>query len=198
MGIALVIFLLTSRDGLRKTLAYLIAQALAFAIWGFLFLGLSLSVENTPAPEIPRSPLSIHTILGILLLVIAIRIFLTDQDPDALPLKWKSLIERTSAISLFFINLFLSLLQLRFVMLIMLGVDMIDSAQLPRSESFMGLLILLFVLLWPQLVPLVVYLSLRNQRDKALKSLDDWIARNSRFINAGLLGGLGIILIWGI
>ena len=83
-------------------------------------------------------------------------------------------------------------------MLIMLGVDMIDSAQLPRSESFMGLLILLFVLLWPQLVPLVVYLSLRNQRDKALKSLDDWIARNSRFINAGLLGGLGIILIWGI
>lgn len=198
MGITLVIFLLTSQDGVKKTLAYLIAQALAFVIWGFVFLGLTLSLEGNPVPETARSPLSsIRAFLGILLLVIAVRNLLTDQDPDALPLKWKSLIERISAIVLFFLNLFLSLLQLRFVLLIMVGVDMINSAQLSEKEAFIGLLILLFMLLWPQLVPLAVYLGLRNQRDNVLKTMDDWMVKNSRFINVGLLGGLGIILVWG-
>jgi len=198
VGITLVIFLLTSQDGVKKTLAYLIAQALAFVIWGFVFLGLTLSLEGNPVPETARSPLSsIRAFLGILLLVIAVRNLLTDQDPDALPLKWKSLIERISAIVLFFLNLFLSLLQLRFVLLIMVGVDMINSAQLSEKEAFIGLLILLFMLLWPQLVPLAVYLGLRNQRDNVLKTMDDWMVKNSRFINVGLLGGLGIILVWG-
>jgi hypothetical protein len=198
VGITLVIFLLTSQDGVKKALAYLIAQTLAFAIWGFVFLGLTLSLEGTPVPETARSPLSsIRAFLGILLLVIAVRNLLTDQDPDALPLKWKSLIERISAIVLFFLNLFLSLLQLRFVLLIMIGVDMINSAQLSQKDTFVGLLILLFMLLWPQLVPMAVYLALRNQREKVLKAMDEWMVRHSRFINVGLLGGLGIILVWG-
>lgn len=197
VGFVLVIFLITSKDGLRKTLAYMMAQALAFAIWGLVFLNLSLRLVGPSSPEIDGTLLSIRVILGILLLVMAVRILITDQDPDALPLKWKSLIERISAITLFFINLFLSLFQLRFVLLIMIGVDMINSAQFPQSEALMSLLILLFVLLWPQLVPLAVYLALKNQRDKALKTMDNWMARNSRFINAGLLGGLGIILVWG-
>ena len=197
VGFVLVIFLITSKDGLRKTLAYMMAQALAFAIWGLVFLNLSLRLVGPSSPEIDGTLLSIRVILGILLLVMAVRILITDQDPDALPLKWKSLIERISAITLFFINLFLSLFQLRFVLRIMIGVDMINSAQFPQSEALMSLLILLFVLLWPQLVPLAVYLALKNQRDKALKTMDNWMARNSRFINAGLLGGLGIILVWG-
>jgi len=179
-------------------LAYLIAQAVAFAVWGIVFLSISISFKGTPVPKSDGTPLHIRVFLGILLLVIAVRMILTDQDPDALPIKFISLIERISATVLFFINLFLSLIQLRFVLLLMIGVDMIHSAQLPQRETFMSLLILLFVLLWPQLVPLAVYLALKNRREKALKSIDDWMARNSRFINAGLLGGLGIILVWGI
>ena len=163
-----------------------------------MFLSISISLKGTPVPKSEGTPLHIRVFLGILLLVIAVRILLTDQDPDALPLKFKSLIERISATVLFFINLFLSLLQLRFVLLIMIGVDMINSAQFPWGESLTSLLILLLVLLWPQLVPLAVYLALKNQREKVLKSMDDWMARNSRFINAGLLGGLGIFLILGI
>jgi len=198
VGITLVIFLLNSEEGLRRTLAYLIAQAVAFAVWGIVFLSISISFQGTPLPKSDGTPLHIRVFLGILLLVIAVRIMLTDQDPDALPLKFKSLIEGISATALFLVNLILSLLQLRFVLLLMIGVDMIHSAQLPLSETLMSLLILLFVLLWPQLVPLAVYLALRDRRDKVLKTMDDWMAKNSRFINAGLLGGLGIILVWGI
>ena len=114
-----------------------------------------------------------------------------------MPLKWRSLIEEISAIALFILNLFLSLLQLRFVLLIMIGTDMINAARLTRTGSLLGLLILLFVLLWPQLLPLAVFITLRDQRDRALKALDDWLEKNSRLFNAGLLGLLGIVLVWG-
>ncbi len=193
----LVILLLTSEKGIHKAMAYLIAQALAFAAWGIVFLNLSIKLEGVRALEPTRASIAIRALLGILMLVIAIRILVTDQEPDALPLQWKSWLERISTVGLFVINLFLSLLQLRFVMLIMIGADMINSARLSPTGNFLGLLLLLFVLLWPQLLPLGVFLALRNHRDKVLKSLDHWLAKNSRFINAGLLGLLGIILVWG-
>ncbi len=107
------------------------------------------------------------------------------------------MIEEISAIALFILNLFLSLLQLRFVLLIMIGTDMINAARLTRTGSLLGLLILLFVLLWPQLLPLAIFITLRDQRDRALKALDDWLEKNSRLFNAGLLGLLGIVLVWG-
>jgi hypothetical protein len=43
---------------------------------------------------------------------------------------------------------------------------------------------------------LAIFLTLSDRRDKALQTLDDWLARNSRFINAGLLGLIGIVLVW--
>ena len=197
VGMGLVILLLTSQKGVSKALAYLIAQALAFGIWGIVFLNLSVNFEGFRSSGPTRASLTIRTFLGILLLVIAVRILISDQDPDAMPLKWRSLIEEISAIALFILNLFLSLLQLRFVLLIMIGTDMINAARLTRTGSLLGLLILLFVLLWPQLLPLAVFITLRDQRDRALKALDDWLEKNSRLFNAGLLGLLGIVLVWG-
>ena len=194
---ALVILLLTSQKGVSKTLAYLIAQALAFAVWGSIFIKLSVNFDSLGTTEPTRAGLSLRIFLGILLLVIAIRVLLNDEDPDALPLKWKSLIEKISAIALFFLNFFLSLLQLRFVLLIMAGADIIHNAHLSSMGTFLGLLILLVVLLLPQFIPLAVFVVMRNRRDKALKVMDDWLEKNSRLVNAGLLGFIGLVLLWG-
>ena len=197
VGVALVILLLTSQKGVSKTLAYLIAQALAFAVWGSIFIKLSVNFDSLGTAEPTRAGLTLRIFLGILLLVIGIRVLLNDQDPDALPLKWKSLIEKMSAIALFFLNFFLSLLQIRFVLLIMAGADIIHNARLSSMETFLGLLILLIVLLWPQFIPLVVFVVMRDQRDKALKVMDGWLEKNSRLVNAGLLGFVGLVLLWG-
>ena len=197
LGITLVIFLLTSQNGVRKTLAYLISQTLAFAIWSVVFLNLSLEYMDTQAPDSTGVREILRIFLGIILLVIAIRILLTDQDPDALPLKWRSLIDRINAIVLFFVNLLLSLIQLRFVVLTMIGVDMINSARLPQVSVFISSLILLIVLLWSQFVPLVIFLVFGKQREMALKNLDAWITGNARYINSAFLGILGLFLVLG-
>lgn len=197
VGIGLVILLLTSQKGFSKAVAYLSAQALAFAIWGLIFLSLSGNFESPGPSEPSRASITIRFFLGILLLVIAVRIYFSEQDPDALPLKWASLIDKISIVALFFLNLFLSFLQLRFVLLIMIGTDFISAAQLPQIESYIGLLILLFVLLWPQLLPVVVFGMLSDRRDQLLKSLDGFLAKYSRLANLGLLGLVGIVLVSG-
>jgi hypothetical protein len=197
LGITLVIFLLTSQNGVRKTLAYLISQTLAFAIWSIVFLHLSIEFANPQVSDSSGVRETLRVFLGIILLVFAIRILLTGQDPDALPLKWRSFIDRINAIALFFINFFLSLIQIRFVILIMLGVDMIHSAQLPQVSVFISSLVLLVVLLWSQFVPLVVFLVFGKQRELALKNLEGRITRNARYINSAFLGGLGLFLVLG-
>jgi len=193
----LVIFLITSQNGVWKTVAYLISQALAFAIWIVVFLNLSVKFANTQVPNSTGGPVILRIFLGIILLVIAVRILLTDQDPDALPLKWRSLIDRINAIVLFFVNLLLSLLQLRFVVLIMIGVDMINSAQLSLALVFISALVLLIVLLWSQFVPLLIFLVFGRQREMALKKLDNWMTSNARYINSAFLGCLGLFLVLG-
>jgi len=195
LGITLVIFLITSQNGVWKTLSYLISQALAFAIWSVVFLNLSVKFANTQVPDSTGSPVILHIFLGIILLVIAVQILLTDQDPDALPLKWRSLIDRINAIVLFFVNLLLSLLQLRFVVLIMIGVDMINSARLSPVSIFISMLVFLIMLLWSQFVPLVVFLVFGKQRETALKNLDVWMTKNARYINSAFVGGLGLFLV---
>lgn len=197
VGVGLVILLLSARKGLGKALAYLTSEALAFAIWGIVFLNLTFNFEGVQVHETSRGSLALRTFLGILLLVVAIRILLTNQDPDSLPIQWKSQIERISATALFFINLFLSLLRFRFVILIMIGADMIQAARFSLTGTVIGFLILLLVLLWPQLLPLGIFLSRRNQSDKALQFLDEWLTRNSRYVSAGGLGIIGIVLILG-
>jgi len=196
-GITLVIFLITSQNGVWKTLAYLISQALAFAIWSVVFLKFSVKFANTQMPESTGMPVILRTFLGIILLVIAVRILLTDQDPDALPPKWRALIDRINTIVLFFVNLLLSLIQLRFVVLVMVGVDMINSARLSPASVLISALVLLIVLLWSQFVPLVVFLVFGKQRETALKNLDVWITKNARYINSAFLGCLGLFLVLG-
>jgi hypothetical protein len=78
----------------------------------------------------------------------------------------------------------------------MIGTDMSSSAHFSQTGNLLALLILLFVLLWPQLLPLAAVLGLGGNKDRALKVLNDWLARNARLVNAGLLGVLGFVLLW--
>ena len=173
----------------------MISQALAFAIWSLVLLNISLKLADSRATDFTGEFVILRIFLGIILLVFAVRILLTDQDPDALPLKWRAFVDRINAIVLFFVNLLLSLMQLRFIMLIMIGVDMINSARLSPTLAFISILVFLIVLLWSQFVPLVVFLVFGKQRDTALKKLDVWMAKNARYINSAFVGGVGLFLV---
>jgi len=195
VGIGLVILLLVSKNGLIKAIAYMIAQGLAFAIWGILFLTLSSNIENVDSQGSSQVSITLRIFLGILLLILAIRTYFSEHDLEALPLKLEALLDKIGVVALFFLNLILSFFNLRFVMLIMIGTDMISAIQMPTAESYLALLILILFLLLPQMVPIFVFVAMRNRKEKVLESMNAWVAKNARLINASLLGILGVFLL---
>ena len=195
VGIGLVILLLVSKNGVLKSMAYMISQGLAFAIWGILFLNLSRNIENVDSNGPSQASIILRIFLGILILILAIRTYFSDHDMDALPLKIEAVLDKIGVVVLFFLNLVLSLFNLRFVMLIMIGTDMISTSQMPTSESYLALLILILVMLLPQMVPIFIYIAMRDRRVEVLASLNAWVVKNARLINAGLLGILAVFLL---
>jgi len=196
VGIALVIFLLTLEDGLTKTTAYLLSQALALAIWCVLVFSLSLNMQDAHVAGTPSVHSSLRTFLGILMLVLAVRFLVVGQDADALPLKWKAVAERISPWALFFVNLLISMLQVRYIALVIVGVGLIKGAMLSEPQKWASSAILLIALLWSQLLPVVAYLAFEKQRERLLDDMQRWMTDNGRIVNACVLGVLGTYLLW--
>ena len=90
----------------------------------------------------------------------------------------------------------LSIIQIRFVALVLAGAVIITTAQMPAGQNMIAILILALLMVWTLLIPVVVFLAMGDRRDAALQSMNTWLVRNSRIINVVVLGAFGLILLW--
>ncbi len=195
VGVSIVVLLLSSRRGFTKAVAYLTATVFTFLVWGLIFLNLStrLPAKEDSAPG--AASLLLRTFLGIIFLVLAIRSYLSEQDPDAAPPKWQSALDKLGLGTVVAISLFMGFTNLRFLLLIMAGTDQIVSLQLNLLQAALGLILLVLAVVWPQLIPLGVYLVAGERGDKALARMDGWLADNAHLVNTLILGLIGIVLL---
>jgi hypothetical protein len=195
VGVSIVVLLLSSRRGLAKAIAYLSATVFSFLVWGLIFLNLSfrLSAKEDSAPG--AASLLLRTFLGIIFLVLAIRSYLSEQDPDAAPPKWKSALDEMGLSIVIAISLAMGLTNLRFLLLIMVGADSIASLQPTTLQAGSGLVLLVLAVLWPQFIPLGIYLAAGEEAEKALASMDGWLAENAHLVNTAIFGLIGIVLL---
>jgi hypothetical protein len=195
VGISIVVLLLSTKRGLAKAVAYLSATLFSFLVWGLIFLTLStrLPAEEDSAPG--AASLLLRTFLGIIFLVLAVRSYLSEQDPDAAPPKWQSALDEMGLGIVVAISLAMGLTNLRFLLLIMAGADSIASLQPSLLQAALGLVLLLLAVLWPQFIPLGVYLAAGEGAEKALVRMDSWLAENAHLVNTAILGLIGIVLL---
>lgn len=195
VGVSIVVLLLSSRRGFAKAVAYLSATVFAFLVWGLIFLTLStrLPAKEDSAPG--AASLLLRTFLGIIFLVLAVRSYLSEQDPDAPPPKWKSALDKMGLGTVVAISLFMGFTNLRFLLLIMVGADSIVALQPGILQAALELVLLALVVLWPQLIPLGVYLGAGEEAEKALASMDGWLAENAHLVNTTIFGLIGIVLL---
>ncbi len=194
--IGVVILLLSLENGLLKTLAFLTARVIGYALWGalFLYLGERLSTPEQGGPS--TASLVIKLTLGIVLLVLAAKNYFAEEDPDAPPPKWMSALNTAGSGALFGIGFILTLIQIRFVLLMLVGVGAITEAQLPAGMIPAAMAVLITVVLWPQLLPLLIYLLMGKRAQVMLSSMNQWLQYNSRIVNVVILVFFGIKLLW--
>jgi hypothetical protein len=74
-------------------------------------------------------------------LILALKTYLGEDDPDAPPPKLLTVLDKMGPGKLFLVGILLSIIQLRFVALVLAGVVIIATAQLPAGQNAIAILI---------------------------------------------------------
>ncbi len=193
--IGLVVLFLSDDRGLVKALAFILGKYLVYVIWGVVSLDLAEHIASTSSGAASSYSEVIFLIFGVLLLILAVRNFFGEDDPDAPPPKFKIILDKMGPVKLFGVGVVLSLMQFRFIALVLVGATVIAEARLSTTENLISVLWLALLMVWPMLIPFVVFLVLGERREAAMKAMRTWLTRNKRMINVVVLGVFGILLL---
>jgi Sap, sulfolipid-1-addressing protein len=193
--IGLVVLFLSDDRGLVKALAFILGKYIVYVLWGVVSLELAGHISSTSLGGTSTFSEVIFLIFGLLLLILAMRSFFGEDDPDAPPPKFMTILDKMGPLKLFGVGLVLSLMQFRFIALVLVGAAVIEGARLSTTENLISVFVLALLMVWPMLIPVVVFLVLGERREAAMKSMRTWLTRHKRMINVVVLGVFGILLL---
>jgi hypothetical protein len=194
--IGLVVIFLTGTRGIVQSCAFILGKYLFYVFWGLICLDL---VDHllSPGLKVSRSVSDTFFLFaGLMLLILAIRNFFVEDDLDAPPSKFMTILAKLGPVKLFGLGIGISIIQPRFIIFVLVGASIIAEAKLRPAENFISLLVLALLMVWPMLIPLVVFLVMGEHRVDAMKSMRTWLVRNQRMMNVVGMGIFGILLLF--
>lgn len=196
--IAAIILMLSSKGGLRKSVAFVLGRFVGYVILGIVFIGITGAIAAKGGGEDDASLISlvIITTLGILLLALALRTFVGEDDPDAPPPKLLTALDKLGPAASFGIGFVYTVIGIRFVVLMLAGTAMIVAAEFSTAEIAIALFFLVLAVTWPLVLPIAVYVVLGERADTTLGKMNDWLTRSNRIVTTVILGLFGIVLLW--
>jgi threonine/homoserine/homoserine lactone efflux protein len=193
--IGLVVFFLTGAQGLLKAFAFILGKYIFYVLWSLVCLDLTGFISSTSSARSSTISEVFFLIFGLLLLILAVRNFFGEDDPDAPPPKFMAILDNLGPVRLFGLGFAISILQPRFIILVLAGATIIVGANLPITENIISILVLALLMVWAMLIPLVVFLVMGKHRATAMKSMRTWLMRNQRMINVVVMGIFGILML---
>lgn len=193
--IGLIVLFLTSTRGLFKSISFILGKYIVYVLWGLLCLNIAGFISSSSSVGTGTVSVVFFLIFGLLLLILAIRTFFGEDDPDTPPPKFMSILDNIGPFKLFGLGIAICFMQPRFVILILAGSSIIADAKLPASENFIAVLVLALLMVWVMLIPVLVFLVMGKRRDAAMKSMREWLLSNQRMINVVVMFFFGILMI---
>jgi Sap-like sulfolipid-1-addressing protein len=194
--IGLVVIFLTGTRGVVQSCAFILGKYVFYVFWGLISLELVDQLVS-PGLKVSRSVSEgFFLIAGLLLLILAVRNFFVEDDPDAPPPKFMTVLAKLGPVKLFGLGIGISIIQPRFIIFVLLGASMIAEARLSTTENFISLLVLALFMVWPMLIPLVVFLVMGERGDVAMQSMRSWLLHNQRMMNVVVMGIIGVFLLF--
>ncbi len=194
--IALIVLFLTSAQGMAKSISFILGKYIVYVLFGLLCLYLADYISSTNSLHSSVLTVVFFLVFGILLLVLAIRTYFGEDDPDTPPPKFMEVLDQLGPLKLFGLGIAICFVQPRFILLILAGASIISEATLPLSESFIAVLILALLMVWVMIVPVIVFLVMGKHRNDAMKSMRDWLVHHQRIINVTVMAFFGILMIF--
>lgn len=193
--IGLVVIFLTGTRGLVKTCTFILGKYLFYVLWGLISLDLADQISSPSLAGFSIETEAFFLIAGLFLLILAVRNFFGEDDPDTPPSKFMTILAKLGPVKLFGLGFAISIIQPRFIILVLVGASIIAEARLAPAENTICILFLALLMVWAMLIPLVVFLVMGEHRADAMQSMRTWLMRNKRMINVVVMGISGILLL---
>jgi hypothetical protein len=193
--IGLVVLFLSEDRGLVKALAFVRGKYILYVLLGLVSLELAGHLSATNSGGTGTIQAVIFLILGVLLLILSVRNFFGEDDPDAPPPKILTLLDKLGPVKLFGVGFGLSLLQPRFMLLVLAGAALITEARLSTTGNILSLFLLALLMIWPMLILIAMFLVMGERHDTAMKSMRSWLTHHQRKVNVVVMGIFGILLL---
>ena len=194
--VGLVVIFLTGTRGVVQSWAFILGKYLFYVVWGLLCLEL---VDQLVSPGLNVSKSvseGFFLLAGLFLLILAVRNFFMEADPDTPPPKFMTALAKLGPVKLFGLGIGISIIQPRFIIFVLLGASMIAEARLSTTENVISLLVLALLMIWPMLIPLVVFLVMGEHRVDAMQTMRMWLLHNQRMMNVVVMGLFGMFLLF--
>ena len=170
-------------------------RLVAYAGWCTVLFIFTDRVFDLTLDGPPTFILLLKSILGLLLVGMAMKIILGGDDPEALPSKIVDMFTGMSHIQLFGLGVLVSLFQVRHILLMFVGMTEIILAELSIANMVLATLILIVMINASQLILISVYLALSDRADTLFQTIDAWLKQNNRRI-AAIISLIGVFLLW--
>jgi hypothetical protein len=195
--IIMTLFLLRGKGGVRKALAFatgaMTVRLLQGVLFGYVF-GTAADASGESGANLITSTLLL--VLGILMLISAVRKWRKEEDPDAPPPKWMAVLSGLSALQAFGMGALLMALAIKQWVFTLSAIAVIEQGELSLAGS--ALTYLFFVLAAQALVlaPILVSAVAPVQAAKLLDASQGWLERNNRAIVIAASSIFGVLFLW--
>jgi Sap, sulfolipid-1-addressing protein len=193
--IGLVILFLSTTNGLVKSIAFVVGKFTAYLLWGFVLLALAGQISSASSGKRGIVAAVVYALLGVILLIFAVKTFFGEDDPDAPPSKIMAMFDKMGGGKLLVAGFLLSVAQVRFIGLLVIGATIITNAALSTAENITSVIVLDLIMVWTLLIPIIVFLIMGERRDAAMKSMREWLKHNQRMVNVVVLGCFALALL---
>ena len=153
--IGLIVLFLTTTQGLVKSISFILAKYIVYVLWGMKYINLAGYISSSSSVGTSVVTIAFFLVFGLLLIILAIRTFFGEDDPDTPPPKFMSILDEIGPIKLFGLGIAICFMQPQFIILI-LGCFNHYRSQFATSESFISILVLALLMVWVMLIPVVV------------------------------------------
>ena len=181
--IIVTLLLKSPTQGLLKATAYVGGMTTIRLLQGLIFgMILTNSAAISTEESGGKSPfvLTLLLVLGLFLLITAYRIWRKEDDPDAPPPKWLTMIDNLTPFKAFGIGFGLLLIGAKFWVFTLGAIGVIGEAQLGQPAGTAAFL--LFVILAESLllIPLIIRVVIPKQAQSILENTSAWLTRYNR------------------
>ena len=195
--IIMALFLLRGEGGLLKAAAFaagaMTARVVQGVLFGFVFREATDASGESGASLITSTLL---LVLGILMLISAVRKWRKEEDPDAPPPKWMDILGGLSPIQAFGMGALLMVLAIKQWVFTLSAISVIEQGELSQAGNV--LVYLFFVLAAQSLVlaPVLISAVAPTQSTRLLDAIHGWLERNNRAIVIAASSIFGVWFLW--